>query len=272
MAGRRRPGAQPPEEGASPAAVIAEPLDGDARPRGPRGDTRGKSSRRRTERSTAASADSCSRRWFRPRFPSPLRLHPGLVDLGSACLWQRGAAGGVAGQYGRGGLRGRYGTGRVLFTNRAALLTLGYEDEDELLGRESHATIHSRHLGDGTPFPESECPLLRVCSDRRGGAGGAGLVRAPRRHVRRRSRTRRRRSWWIAHVALWWCSGTSVSEASPRPSAAGPRRSATPRGGGWWRRASRRQAVGQGSSHRRRAATVGQRDRCAPTRRATRPR
>jgi PAS domain S-box-containing protein len=52
------------------------------------------------------------------------------------------------------------GAGHVLFTNRAALVTLGYEDEDELLGRDSHATIHSRHR-DGTPFPESDCALLR---------------------------------------------------------------------------------------------------------------
>lgn len=49
--------------------------------------------------------------------------------------------------------------GRVEFANPAALDLLGYTEE-ELLGRDSHATIH-HHRWDGTPFPEQECPLLR---------------------------------------------------------------------------------------------------------------
>ena len=49
---------------------------------------------------------------------------------------------------------------RVLFANRAALSILGYEEESDLLGRGSHATIHYRRP-DGRPFPASECPLLR---------------------------------------------------------------------------------------------------------------
>lgn len=49
--------------------------------------------------------------------------------------------------------------GRIEFVNRAAVQILGYDHEDELLGRPSHATIHSRRL-DGSPFPEEECPLL----------------------------------------------------------------------------------------------------------------
>lgn len=49
--------------------------------------------------------------------------------------------------------------GRIEFVNRAAVQILGYDDEGELLGRPSHATIHSRRP-DGTPFPEAECPLL----------------------------------------------------------------------------------------------------------------
>ena len=53
------------------------------------------------------------------------------------------------------------GRGRVLFANHAAMTILGYDDEAELVGRESHATIHHSHP-DGEPFPESECPLLRV--------------------------------------------------------------------------------------------------------------
>jgi PAS domain S-box-containing protein len=51
-------------------------------------------------------------------------------------------------------------SGRVLFANPAAVSTLGFESEDELIGRPSHATIHHSHPG-GPPFPESECPLLR---------------------------------------------------------------------------------------------------------------
>ncbi|MFZ0383108.1 MAG: PAS domain S-box protein, partial [Solirubrobacteraceae bacterium] len=51
------------------------------------------------------------------------------------------------------------GRGRVLFANSAALAILGYDDEAELLGRNSHATIHRLHR-DGRPFPETKCPLL----------------------------------------------------------------------------------------------------------------
>jgi PAS domain S-box-containing protein len=50
--------------------------------------------------------------------------------------------------------------GEVRFANPAAVALLGYGSEAELLGRPSHATIHSRHP-DGTPFPEAECPLLK---------------------------------------------------------------------------------------------------------------
>ncbi len=49
--------------------------------------------------------------------------------------------------------------GRVEFANPAALALLGY-DEDELLGRISHPTIHHHHW-DGTPFPQDDCPMLR---------------------------------------------------------------------------------------------------------------
>jgi PAS domain S-box-containing protein len=50
--------------------------------------------------------------------------------------------------------------GRIRFLNSAALRTLGYEDERQLLGRPSHDTIHYLRR-DGTPFPAAECPLLR---------------------------------------------------------------------------------------------------------------
>lgn len=50
--------------------------------------------------------------------------------------------------------------GHVQFVNRAGLTLLGYDDETQLLGRPSHATIHHSHP-DGRAFPEEECPLLR---------------------------------------------------------------------------------------------------------------
>jgi PAS domain S-box-containing protein len=50
--------------------------------------------------------------------------------------------------------------GEVSFANQAALALLGYDDASDLLGRDSHATIHFRRP-DGSPFPERECPLLR---------------------------------------------------------------------------------------------------------------
>jgi PAS domain S-box-containing protein len=54
--------------------------------------------------------------------------------------------------------------GRIAFLNPAALTILGYAEEDELLGRASHATIHCIHP-DGSPFPEEDCPLLRPLRD-----------------------------------------------------------------------------------------------------------
>jgi PAS domain S-box-containing protein len=50
--------------------------------------------------------------------------------------------------------------GQITFLNPAALKILGYADEDELLGRISHETIHYMRP-DGSPFPAAECPLLR---------------------------------------------------------------------------------------------------------------
>jgi PAS domain S-box-containing protein len=50
--------------------------------------------------------------------------------------------------------------GRITFLNPAALKILGYANENELLGRPSHETIHYLRP-DGSPFPAAECPLLR---------------------------------------------------------------------------------------------------------------
>jgi PAS domain S-box-containing protein len=50
--------------------------------------------------------------------------------------------------------------GRIRYLNDKAVQILGYADETQLLGRPSHDTIH--HVRpDGSPFPASECPLLR---------------------------------------------------------------------------------------------------------------
>jgi len=49
--------------------------------------------------------------------------------------------------------------GEVRFINRAGLEVLGYDRPEELLGRDSHSTIHNRYP-DGRPFPPEECPLL----------------------------------------------------------------------------------------------------------------
>jgi PAS domain S-box-containing protein len=50
--------------------------------------------------------------------------------------------------------------GRVAFLNPTAVSILGYADENELLGRPSHETIHYLRP-DGSPYPAEECPLLR---------------------------------------------------------------------------------------------------------------
>jgi PAS domain S-box-containing protein len=49
--------------------------------------------------------------------------------------------------------------GLIRFTNPAAIAALGYDNPDQLIGRNSHETIHYRHP-DGTPYPASECPML----------------------------------------------------------------------------------------------------------------
>jgi PAS domain S-box-containing protein len=49
--------------------------------------------------------------------------------------------------------------GLIRSANRAAVAALGYDDADQLLGRQSHETIHYRRP-DGSPYPVSECPML----------------------------------------------------------------------------------------------------------------
>jgi PAS domain S-box-containing protein len=51
-------------------------------------------------------------------------------------------------------------SGLIRFANRAAVVALGYSDAGQLLGRNSHETIHHHHP-DGRPFAAAECPMLR---------------------------------------------------------------------------------------------------------------
>ena len=51
--------------------------------------------------------------------------------------------------------------GTVVFANPAAVQALGYDDLDELVGRNSHDTIHYKHP-DGSPYPAEDCPLFRT--------------------------------------------------------------------------------------------------------------
>ena len=48
--------------------------------------------------------------------------------------------------------------GTCLFTNRAAVRLLGYDEPGEVLGQNMHALEHHTHK-DGTPFPIAECPI-----------------------------------------------------------------------------------------------------------------
>ncbi len=49
--------------------------------------------------------------------------------------------------------------GLIRFANPAAIAALGYDRVDELLGNQSHETIHHHHP-DGTPYPAADCPML----------------------------------------------------------------------------------------------------------------
>jgi PAS domain S-box-containing protein len=49
--------------------------------------------------------------------------------------------------------------GLIRFANPAAIAALGYDSPEDLIGRNSHETIHYRRP-DGTPYPASECPML----------------------------------------------------------------------------------------------------------------
>ncbi|MEI6675812.1 MAG: PAS domain S-box protein, partial [Verrucomicrobiota bacterium] len=61
-------------------------------------------------------------------------------------------------------VEGIYGidlNGNCTFCNQAGLRLLGYQHPDELLGKDMHCQIHTRH-SDGTPFPAEECRVYQA--------------------------------------------------------------------------------------------------------------
>ncbi|GAB5439933.1 MAG: hypothetical protein Fues2KO_02820 [Fuerstiella sp.] len=54
--------------------------------------------------------------------------------------------------------------GNCVFCNQAALDLLGYEDEEELLGRHMHSIMHHHH-GDGSDYDATECPVYRAFTE-----------------------------------------------------------------------------------------------------------
>jgi PAS domain S-box-containing protein len=53
------------------------------------------------------------------------------------------------------------GDDRIAFVNDAAVELLGYESDEEMIGRPSHDTVHYKHL-DGTPYPVEDCPITHA--------------------------------------------------------------------------------------------------------------
>jgi PAS domain S-box-containing protein len=56
--------------------------------------------------------------------------------------------------------------GRCTFANRSAARMLGYRP-DELLGERMHQLVHHTR-GDGSPYPQEECPIYRAFVENRG--------------------------------------------------------------------------------------------------------
>jgi PAS domain S-box-containing protein len=53
------------------------------------------------------------------------------------------------------------GDDRIAFVNDAAVRLLGFDRDDELLGRPSHDSIHYKHP-DGSPYPAEDCPITHA--------------------------------------------------------------------------------------------------------------
>ncbi|MFF4692591.1 PAS domain S-box protein [Streptomyces sp. NPDC001307] len=84
--------------------------------------------------------------------------------------------------------------GNILYTNPAGVAALGYDDADELVGRSSHETLHP-YRPDGTPFPASQCPMLRPAT--------TGIpAHGNDEWFRRRDGSFFPASWWAAPIEL----------------------------------------------------------------------
>jgi PAS domain S-box-containing protein len=53
------------------------------------------------------------------------------------------------------------GDDRIAFVNEAAVRILGFDSDEELLGRPSHDSIHYKHP-DGSPYPVEDCPITHA--------------------------------------------------------------------------------------------------------------
>jgi PAS domain S-box-containing protein len=53
--------------------------------------------------------------------------------------------------------------GNVTFLNKAASIMLGW-DSGDLIGKSHHDLVHHTH-GDGTPYPQEECPIYKAYKD-----------------------------------------------------------------------------------------------------------
>jgi PAS domain S-box-containing protein len=68
------------------------------------------------------------------------------------------------------------GDDRIAFVNEAAVRILGFDSDEELLGRPSHDSIHYKHP-DGSPYPVEDCPITHA--------------------TRRGEPIRMERDWWV---------------------------------------------------------------------------
>ena len=59
------------------------------------------------------------------------------------------------------GIYGLDMNGNCTFCNNACLRLLGYHRHDDLLGKNMHCVVHSKHA-DGTPFPVEECQIFKA--------------------------------------------------------------------------------------------------------------
>jgi PAS domain S-box-containing protein len=71
------------------------------------------------------------------------------------------------------------GDDRIAFVNDAAVRILGFDSDDELLGRPSHDSVHYKHP-DGSPYPAEDCPITHA--------------------TRRGEPIRIERDWWVRKV------------------------------------------------------------------------